>query len=80
MKLMKDLLYSRGNISLDISRLCAMLAVLSFIACLFWSMARGGEFDPIAVGSGFAALFAGCAGWIHFRQKQETGAEGPTDA
>ncbi|SKB32318.1 hypothetical protein [Sphingopyxis flava] len=76
MKILKDLLYSKGNVSLDIARLCSILSVLSFWGGVFWSIARGDGFDPIAVGTGCAAIFAGAAGWIHFRQKQEGS---PTD-
>lgn len=73
MRLLKDLLYTRGNGALEIARLCALLSVLAFWAGVFWLLARSGEFDPVAVGGGCAAIFAGAAGWIHFRQKHETG-------
>jgi hypothetical protein len=72
-KLIKDLLYSRGNASLDIARLSALLSVLCFWGGVFWSIWKGGTFDPIAVGTGCAAIFAGAAGWIHMRQKNENG-------
>lgn len=73
MKLIKDLLYSKGNTSLDIARLSSALSVICFWGGVFWSLGTGGGFDPIAVGTGCAAIFAGAAGWIHFRQKQEGG-------
>lgn len=77
MKLLKDLLYSKGNISLDIARLAALVSVLCFWGGVFWALARGEGFEPVGVGTGCAAIFAGAAGWIHFRQKQEGGdAEG----
>lgn len=75
MKLLKDLLYSKGNVSLDIARLCSVVSVVSFWIGVFWVLGRGDGFEPVAVGTGCAAIFAGCAGWIHFRQKQEAGAE-----
>jgi hypothetical protein len=71
MKLVKDLLYTKGNAALDIARLSAFVSVICFWGGVFWSLARGGEFEPVAVGTGCAAIFAGAAGWIHFRQKQE---------
>lgn len=76
MKLLKDLLYTRNNVSLDIARLSSFLSVLAFWGGVLWSIARDGPFNPIEVGTGCAAIFAGAAGWIHMRQRQEpTGAE-----
>ena len=72
MNVLKDLLYTGGNKALDIARLSAALSVLSFWGGVFWSLATGGGFDPVAVGAGCAAIFGGAAGWIHFRQKHET--------
>ncbi len=70
MKLLKDLLYTKGNESLDISRLSVLLSVAVFWGCVIHA-AVGGTFDPIAVGTGAAALFAGGGGWIYARQKYE---------
>lgn len=75
MKFLKDLLYTKGNEALDIARLCSIASVISFWVGVFWSLAKGGGFDPVAVGTGCAAVFAGCAGWIHFRQKHEGAGE-----
>ena len=72
MKILKDLLYNGGNKSLDIARLSAFLSVLSFWGGVFYSIYQGGEFDPMNVGTGCAAIFAGAAGWIYYRQKHET--------
>jgi hypothetical protein len=69
--LLKDLLYTRGNVSLDIARLSSMLSVLAFWGGVGWHVWRNGAFDPVAVGTGCAALMAGCAGWIFFRQQHE---------
>lgn len=69
--LLKDLLFTRYNVSLDIARLCALLSVIAFWACVIWALAARGEFDPVAVGGGCAAIFAAAAGWIHFRQRNE---------
>ena len=72
MKILKDLVYNKGNKSLDIARLSALLSVLSFWGGVFYSIYQGKEFDPMNVGTGCAAIFAGAAGWIYYRQKQET--------
>ncbi|MCJ2182479.1 hypothetical protein MTR62_07200 [Novosphingobium sp. 1949] len=71
MKLIKDLLYTRDNAALDISRMASLGSVLAFWTGVFWLLAREGQFDPVGVGTGCAAIFAGAAGWIHFRQKHE---------
>jgi len=74
-KLLKDLLYSKGNETLDIARLSSFISILSFWGGVFWLLGLKGEFDPVAVGGGCAAIMAGAAGWIYARQKQE-GKEG----
>ena len=71
MKLIKDLLYNKNNKALDIARFSAFISVLSFWGGVFYSIYAGGEFDPMNVGTGVAAIFAGSAGWIYYRQKQE---------
>ncbi len=71
MKLLKDLLYTRNNVSLDIARLSSLVSVLAYWGGVFWTLVSTGAFDPVAVGGGCAALFAGAAGWIHFRQRHE---------
>jgi hypothetical protein len=73
-KLLQDLLYTKGNHALDITRVSILFSIGCFWAGVFFVTG----FDPIAVGSGAAALFAGAAGWLHFRQKQE-GSDAPTD-
>lgn len=72
-KLLKDLLYSKGNEALDIARFSSFLSIISFWGGVFWLLHIKHEFDPVAVGGGCAAIMAGAAGWIHFRQKQEGG-------
>ena len=72
MKLLKDLLYTRNNTSLDISRLCSLLGVLTFLAASTWHVITNQTFDPVAFGGGWTALCAGCGGWIYARQKYET--------
>ena len=78
MKLLKDLLYTKGNGALEIARLCSLLSIIGFWAGIFWMIALKGEFSPTEAGIGCASIMAGAAGWIHFRQKQEhhTTAEG----
>ena len=75
MKIIKDLLYDKGNQALDIARLSAGFSILCFWGGVLWHAHKHGEFDPVAVGAGCAAIMAGSAGWIHFRQKHEGGAE-----
>lgn len=75
----RDLLYTRNNVSLDIARLCAFVSVLAFWAAVGWTLYSRGEFDPVAAGTGCAAIFAASAAWIHFRQKHE-GAQQPEGA
>jgi len=76
--LLKDLLYTRNNVSLDIARLSSLLSVLLFWGGVFATIFKGGGFNPVEVGTGCAAIMAGAAGWIHMRQKQEPG--GPDGA
>lgn len=70
MRLFKDLLYSKNNQFLDIARVSAAVSVLAFWGCVITMVVKG-EFDPIAVGGGCAAIFTGAGGWIYARQKQE---------
>lgn len=72
--LLKDLLFTRNNASLDIARLSAAVSVVAFWAAVGWTVYRTGQFDPVQVGTGCAAIFAASAAWIHFRQKHEPGA------
>lgn len=72
MNIVKDLLFTGGNKSLDIARLCALASVIAFWTAIFIVLARKGDFDPVAVGTGCAAIFAGSAGWIFARQAKET--------
>ena len=71
MKLIKDLLYNRDNENLEIARLCSLVSVLCFWGGVFFSIYQGNSFEPLAVGGGIAAIFAGAAAWIHWRQKHE---------
>lgn len=71
MKLLKDLLYTQNNGALEIARACTLLSVLAYWGGVFWHATTTGKFDPVAVGTGCAAIFAGGAAWIHFRQKHE---------
>lgn len=71
MKILKDLLYTRDNSALDISRLSSLLGVLTFLAASIWHVVQNLTFDPVAFGGGWTALCAGCGGWIYARQKWE---------
>ena len=71
MKILKDLLYTKGNGSLDIARLSSFLSVVAFWGGVFWLLALKGEFSPTETGIGCASVMGGAAAWIHFRQKQE---------
>lgn len=80
MSIFKDLLYTKDNQALDISRLSVFFSVLAFWAALGWQVYQTPEkFDPMATGGGIAALFAGGAGWIYARQRYEHG-EAPVAA
>lgn len=72
MKFIKDLLYTKGNQALDISRVCSLASVVAFWVGVFLDKIEG---DALVVGGGCAAIMAGAAGWIHFRQKHEEGSE-----
>ena len=72
MKVIKDLLYTTDNENLDISRLCSLFGVLTYLAGTAYTLiTESGAFDYIAWGGGWTALCAGCAGWIYARQKWE---------
>jgi uncharacterized membrane protein YjjB (DUF3815 family) len=71
MKLLKDLLYNRDNVNLDIARLSAFLGVVGFLAATGYSLYLGGDFEPAVWGTGWAALCGGNAAWIYARQAQE---------
>lgn len=72
-KLIKDLLYDKGNGHLDISRLSSLLGVLTYLGASIWHVVANQSFDPVAFGGGWTALCAGCGGWIFARQKMESG-------
>jgi len=76
MSLIKDLLYTKGNAALDITRVSVLFTVLAFWGGVFYHTYQSKEFDPLAVGGGIAAIFGAAGGWMHFRDK--SGA--PTDA
>jgi hypothetical protein len=73
MKLIKDLLYTKGNEALDITRVSILGSVAGFWAGVGYDVVAHGHFDPLATGGGIAAVFGGAAGWLHFRQKHEGG-------
>jgi len=68
MKLIKDLLYTKGNAALDIARVCSLISVISFWVGVFTGRITG---DALTVGGGIAAIFGGAAAWIYARQEQE---------
>ena len=70
-KLLKDLLYTKGNESLDIARLSSLIAVVSYWTGVFVHMGNGGGFDPVEVGAGWAAVAGGGGAWIFARQTKE---------
>lgn len=74
MKLVKDLLFSKGNKYLDVARFSAFFSVCLFWGGVYWSLYLNKDsFDPTAVGIGCASIFAGAAGWIYYREKKENG-------
>jgi hypothetical protein len=73
MKLIKDLLYTKGNAALDIARVSSFVSILAFWGGVLWVIHLKGVFDPLQVGTGCAAIMGGAAGWMHFRNKAEGG-------
>lgn len=71
MKLIKDLLYTKGNNALDVAR----SSIFGSVICYWVGVFTVHGFNPLEVGGGAAALFGGAAGWLHFRQKQEGASE-----
>lgn len=71
MKLLKDLLYSKGNEALDIARLSAAVATIAYWAGVFVLQYQTGKFDPVEVGTGWGLVAAGNGGWIFARQAKE---------
>jgi hypothetical protein len=72
MNLLKDLLYTKGNLALDIARTSAMLGVLTFLGLVLWQKWTGEHVDLIAFGTGWGLLCSGNAAWIYARQTKET--------
>ncbi len=70
---LKDLVFTRNNVSLDIARLSSLLGVLTFLGASIWQAWVSRAFDPVTFGTGWTALCAGCGGWIYARQKYEGG-------
>ena len=71
MKLLKDLLYSKGNGALDIARLSAFFSTIAYWVGVFILLAQTGKFDPVEVGTGWGLVAAGNGGWIFARQAKE---------
>lgn len=76
MSIIKDLLYTRDNNNLDISRLSSFLGVLTFLGATFYNLYQGHPMNFTEWGAGWTALCAGCGGWIYARQKYEMEAPG----
>lgn len=78
MKLIKDLLYTKGNLALDIARFSALFSVLSFWGCIFYRLYLTGQFSPTETGVGITTIMGGAAGWIYARQKYEANKDVPS--
>lgn len=72
MKLLKDLLYTKGNQALDIARVTCLAGGFTLFGLTIAKFVMTREFDPIEFGTAFAAFAGGAAGWMHFRAKQES--------
>ncbi len=70
-KLLKDLLYARGNEALDIARLSALGSSIAYWVGVFLVLHQTGKFDPVEVGTGWGLLCAGNGGWVYARQSKE---------
>lgn len=71
--LTKDLLFTKGNMSMDVARSCAAGSILLYWGCVIYMMVAHNDFNPVNVGLGIASIFTASAGWIFMRQKQEGG-------
>lgn len=71
MKLVKDLLYTRNNRSLDIARVTCLTGGLTLFGLTIAKFVMTREFSPIEFGTAFAAFAGGAAGWMHFRDKDQ---------
>lgn len=80
MKLLKDLLFDQGNKSLDTARLQSLGSMIAFWTGVFVLLWQKGGFDPVAVGTGCAALMAGSGAFIYAKDKGKLPkAEEPTE-
>lgn len=74
MSVFKDLLYTKGNEALDITRVSVLFTVLAFWAGVGYHVYDKGEFNALEVGGGIAAIFGAAGGWMHFRDKKDPAA------
>lgn len=72
MKLLKDLLYNKGNTALDIARLSALMAVIFFLGLATAKFVVNRDIDLIEFGTAWGLICTGCGGWIFARQTKET--------
>lgn len=73
---LKDLLFTKGNKSLEIARVSTALSLVTYWAGVLAARIPG---DALAVGGGCAAIMGGGAAWIHWRQKHEDGEAAPAE-
>lgn len=69
--LLKDLLFTKGNVAMDVARTCIFGSVLLYWGAVYYQMVEKNIFDPVQVAIGLASIFSASAAWLHFRQKQE---------
>lgn len=70
---LKDLLYARGNVALDIARLSSACAVVVFLSLSIADFVFNHRFNFAEFGTGWGLTAAGSAGWIFARQAKEGG-------
>lgn len=71
MKIIKDLLYNKGNVNLDIARVSAALSTLAFLGLAIAKFVLNKDIDLIEFGTAWGLICAGSGGFIYARQKYE---------
>ena len=70
-KILKDLLYTKDNQALDISRLCSLFANIAYWVVVTHGIIASGEAPDLSnLGVGWAAIAGGSMAWIYARHEQ----------
>ena len=79
-KILKDLLYTKDNEALDISRLCSLVANIAYWVVVTHGIVVSSEAPDLSnLGVGWAAIASASAAWIFARQEQENRRGRPRD-